>query len=97
LASLIADPWSANFFAAFAYSGARFLQWPHQGASVTYISNYYNKQAISKIHSPEETQNICHNHYINVTLALGWITLFMGDMGEGALHREDEVTVKQRN
>jgi hypothetical protein len=21
----------------------------------------------------------------------------MGDMGEGALHREDEVTVKQRN
>jgi hypothetical protein len=33
----------------------------------------------------------------NVTLTLGWITLFMGDMGEGALHREDEVTVKQRN
>jgi hypothetical protein len=33
----------------------------------------------------------------SVTLALGWITLFMGDMGEGALHREDEVTVKQRN
>jgi hypothetical protein len=25
------------------------------------------------------------------------VTLFMGDMGEGALHREDEVTVKQRN
>jgi hypothetical protein len=33
----------------------------------------------------------------NVTLTLGWITLFMGDMGEGALHLEDEVTVKQRN
>jgi hypothetical protein len=31
----------------------------------------------------------------NLTLTLGWITLFMGDMGEGALHRE--VTVKQRN
>jgi hypothetical protein len=28
---------------------------------------------------------------------MGWISLFMGDMGEGALHREDEVTVKQRN
>jgi hypothetical protein len=27
--------------------------------------------------------------YNNVTLTLGWITLFMGDMGEGALHRED--------
>jgi hypothetical protein len=33
----------------------------------------------------------------NVTLTLGWITLFMGDMGDGSLHREDEVTVKQRN
>jgi hypothetical protein len=33
----------------------------------------------------------------NVTLTLGWITLFMGDMGEGDLHRDDEVTVKQRN
>jgi hypothetical protein len=31
----------------------------------------------------------------NVTLTLGWITLFMRDMGEAALHREDEVTVKQ--
>jgi hypothetical protein len=28
---------------------------------------------------------------------LGWITLFMGDMGEGGLHREDKATVKQRN
>jgi hypothetical protein len=39
----------------------------------------------------------------DVTLTLGWIALFMedmgdmGDMGEGTLHREDEVTVKQRN
>jgi hypothetical protein len=24
-----------------------------------------------------------------VTLTLGWITLFMGDMGEGALHEEE--------
>jgi hypothetical protein len=32
----------------------------------------------------------------NVTLTLNWITLFIGVMGEGALHR-DEVTVKQRN
>jgi hypothetical protein len=27
--------------------------------------------------------------YTNVTLTLGWITLFMGDMGEEALHREE--------
>jgi hypothetical protein len=35
----------------------------------------------------------------NVTLIfdLRWITLFMGNMGERAVHREDEVTVKQRN
>jgi hypothetical protein len=34
---------------------------------------------------------------LTLTLTLGWIILFMGDMGEGALHREDEVTAKQRN
>jgi hypothetical protein len=27
--------------------------------------------------------------YTNVTLTLGWITLFMGDMGEDALHEEE--------
>jgi hypothetical protein len=27
--------------------------------------------------------------YTNVTLTSGWVTLFMGDMGEGALHREE--------
>jgi hypothetical protein len=26
--------------------------------------------------------------YSNVALTLGWITMFMGDMGEGALDRE---------
>jgi hypothetical protein len=31
----------------------------------------------------------------NVTLTFCWITLFMGDMGEGALHREDEENVKE--
>jgi hypothetical protein len=30
-------------------------------------------------------------------MTLGWITLFMGDMREGALYREDEVTVKLTN
>jgi hypothetical protein len=27
--------------------------------------------------------------YTNATLTLGWITLFKGDMGEGALHEEE--------
>jgi hypothetical protein len=27
--------------------------------------------------------------YTNVTLTLGWPTLFMADMGEGALHEEE--------
>jgi hypothetical protein len=34
---------------------------------------------------------------MTLTLALGWIILFMGDMGEGSLHREDEVTVTHGN
>jgi hypothetical protein len=33
--------------------------------------------------------------YTNRTLTLSWTTLFMGDMGEGALH-EEESNVKQR-
>jgi hypothetical protein len=32
-----------------------------------------------------------------MTFILGWITLFVGDVGEGALCRGDEVDVKQRN
>jgi hypothetical protein len=28
--------------------------------------------------------------YTNVTLTFDWITLFMMDMGEGALHREEK-------
>jgi hypothetical protein len=35
---------------------------------------------------PMVTLNI--SPYTNVTFTLGWITLFMGDMGEGALRRE---------
>jgi hypothetical protein len=27
---------------------------------------------------------------VTLTLTLGWITLFMGDMGEGALHEEEK-------
>jgi hypothetical protein len=27
--------------------------------------------------------------YTDVTLTLGWITLFMGDMGKGAQHQEE--------
>jgi hypothetical protein len=34
---------------------------------------------------------------VTLTLTLGSIALFMGDMGEGALHQEDKITVKQRN
>jgi hypothetical protein len=34
---------------------------------------------------------------VTLTFDFGLITLFTGDMGEGAVHREDEVTVKQKN
>jgi hypothetical protein len=36
-------------------------------------------------------------HSLDRLFDLGWILLFVGDTVEGALHREDEVTVKQRN
>jgi hypothetical protein len=36
------------------------------------------------------------SRYRNMTLALGWITLFMGDMGEGTLHLEKKMVVKKR-
>jgi hypothetical protein len=42
---------------------------------------------------PNSTLHCMLSPCTNVTL--GWIALFMGDMGEGALNREDEVTVKQ--
>jgi hypothetical protein len=39
----------------------------------------------------------CTNVTLTLTLTLGLITLSMGDMGEGVLHRNYEVTVKERN
>jgi hypothetical protein len=38
---------------------------------------------------PMVTLNILPYTYVTLTLTLGWITLFMEDMGEGALHREE--------
>jgi hypothetical protein len=34
--------------------------------------------------------------YTHVTLTLGWITLFMGDTGEGAPHRENPDLSSER-
>jgi hypothetical protein len=34
---------------------------------------------------------------LTFNMTLGCITLFMGDVGEGALHWENEVTTKQGN
>jgi hypothetical protein len=45
---------------------------------------------------PKVTLKISPCTNVTLTLALGWITMFMGDMGEGAPHREDEVTVEQK-
>jgi hypothetical protein len=52
-----------------------------------------NAELVPKFHVtlhaalPMETLKI--SPYITVTLTFGWITLFMGDMGEGALHEEE--------
>jgi hypothetical protein len=46
--------------------------------------------------TPGQTGSVTHsltNVTLTLTSMLGRITLFMGAMGEGALHREDEVTV----
>jgi hypothetical protein len=34
--------------------------------------------------------------YTKVALTSGWITLFMGDMGEGALHREERKKLSKK-
>jgi hypothetical protein len=72
--------------------------------SVVFLGPRANAELVPKFHValhvshaalPMETVKILP--CTNVTLTLGWITLFMGDMGEGGLHREDKATVKQRN
>jgi hypothetical protein len=64
--------------------------------SVVFLGPRANAELVSKFHValhashaalPTVTLNI--SPYTNVTLTSGWITLFMGDMGEGALHREE--------
>jgi hypothetical protein len=72
--------------------------------SVAFLGPRANTELVPKFHVALHASNAALpmvtlklSPCTNVTLTLGWITLFMGDMGEGALHREDEVTVKQRN
>jgi hypothetical protein len=63
----------------------------------TYKIGYNSNATLYAFHSALSMVTLTISPCTNVTLTLGWITLFMGDMGEEALHREDEVTVKQRN
>jgi hypothetical protein len=64
--------------------------------SVVFLGPRANAELVPKFHValhashaalPMVTLNI--SPYTNVTLTSGWITLFMEDMGEGALHREE--------
>jgi hypothetical protein len=72
--------------------------WPTRSRfSVVFLGPRANAKLVPKFHValyashvalPMVTLNI--SPYTNITLSLaltsGWITLFMGDMGEGALH-----------
>jgi hypothetical protein len=64
--------------------------------SVVFLRPKANAELVSKfhvaLHAPHAALpmvTLTISPYTNVTLTLGWITLFMGDMGEGALHRDE--------
>jgi hypothetical protein len=72
--------------------------------SVVFLGPRANAELVPKFHVaphashaalPMVTLQI--SPYTNVTLTSGWITLFMGDTGEGALHREERLTGKELN
>jgi hypothetical protein len=76
--------------------------------SVVFLGSRVNAELVPKFHVALHASyaalpiiTLKFSPCANVTLTSdfdnGWITLFVGDMGERALHREDEVTVKQRN
>jgi hypothetical protein len=41
------------------------------------------------LHASHAVVTLQISPYANATLTSGWITMFMGDMGEGALHQEE--------
>jgi hypothetical protein len=55
------------------------------GANTELVPKFHN--ALHASHAALSMVILQISSYINVTL--GWITLFMEDMGEGALHREE--------
>jgi hypothetical protein len=54
--------------------------------------------ALHASHSALSTPNgnIKISPYTNMTLTLGWTTLFMGDMGEGILHEEERKKLSNK-
>jgi hypothetical protein len=64
--------------------------------SVVFLCPRVNAGLVPKFHvalnashaAPPPMVTLRISPYTNVTLTSGWITLFIGDMGEGALHRE---------
>jgi hypothetical protein len=54
--------------------------------SMVFHGSTANAELVPKFHVAFPTVTLKISPYTNVTL--GWITLFIGDMGEGALHEE---------
>jgi hypothetical protein len=68
---------------------------------VVFLGPRANAELVSKFHVALHASHVALPMVTSkfspcTDVTLGWIALFMGDMGEGALQREDEVTVKQR-
>jgi hypothetical protein len=89
-----AHGFNARLLARSQFASGRFCDQPSRSRfSVVFLGPRANAKFVPKFHValhaalPMITFNI--SPYTNVTLTLGWITLFMGDMGEGVIHREE--------
>jgi hypothetical protein len=76
------------------------------GFSVVFLGPRANVELVPKFHValhafhaalPMVVLQISPCTNLTLTFGLDLLTLFMGDIGEGALHRENEVAVRQRN
>jgi hypothetical protein len=97
----------AGLLARSQFTSGRYCDRPTRSRfSVVFLGPKANVELVPKFHValhaslaalPMVTLTISPCTNLTLTLTLDWITLFMGDMGEDALNREYEVTVKQRN
>jgi hypothetical protein len=89
----------AGLLARSQFASGRSCDWPTRSRfPVVFLGPRANTELVPKFHValhashaalPMVTITILPYTNVTLTLTLGWITLFKGDMGEGALHREE--------